>query len=139
MTLKKSLSGLEIKLETTARLMENNINNIMFFLVISIALSLKLFFRKRYNFAEYTSIGFFIAGAYTIFKIFTMIIGKMTYLNVDMVELVVLVLLIFYGALSFFQNSKFGYIIKYALMSLFSLVSYTILALVFFFLIVLLK
>ena len=78
-----------------ARFMVDNINNIMFFLVFSIALNLKLFFRKKYNLAEYTSIGLFITGLYILFGIIMMTIIKSTSLDIKDFQLLVLVTLIF--------------------------------------------
>jgi hypothetical protein len=48
------------KVITAGQFMNRNINNVLMYLVFSIGLSLKLFFRKIYNLAEYTSIGFYI-------------------------------------------------------------------------------
>jgi hypothetical protein len=43
------------------RMMEGNINYQLILLIFSIAISFKLLFRKKYNLAEYTSIGLYIS------------------------------------------------------------------------------
>ncbi len=136
---KENLSGLEKEIETTARLMEKNINNIMFLLVFSIAFNLKLFFRKKYNLAEYLSVGLYIVGLYTISKISTLLIGKYTLLPVDNLELVIVLILIFYSTYSLFQKRDLIYIIKYLFVSLLSLSLYLILSIGFFLTLVLLR
>ncbi len=118
----ENLSGLEAKIEEAARLVSENINNFMFFLVFSIAFMLKLFFRKTYNLAEYTSIGLFIVGAYTLLKIITMFIAKFALVDIDNIELVILVLLIFYSSFSLFKSFNFWSMAKYSLVSFLSLV-----------------
>jgi len=121
------------------RLMSVNINNILFLLVFSIALVLKLFFRKKYNLAEYTSIALFIVGFYTLVKIITMFIGKFAEVEIDNIELGILLMLIFYSSFSLCQKKSFWSVVKYVLVGLFSLGLYIIFALGFFFLFVLLK
>jgi len=136
---KENLSGLENEIETTARLMEKNINNILFLLVFSIAFNLKLFFSKKYNLAEYISIGFYIVGLYTVSKILTMFIGKYTWFPVDNLELVIVFILIFYSTFSLFQKRDLIHIIKYLFVSLLSLLLYFILSTGFFLTLVLLR
>ncbi len=100
---------------------------------------LRMFFRKMYNLAEYTSIALFIVGIYTMVKTITMFIDKFTKIEIDSIEFGVLFALIFYSSFSLFQQKSVSSIIKYTLVSFFSLVFYIIFALVFFFLIVSLK
>lgn len=127
------------KSEEVFRSMEDNINYILFFLVFSIAINFKLFFKNKYNLAEYTSIGLYITGVYTLMKIITMFFGKFTAAEVDNTELGILLLLIFYSSFSLFQKKKLGYFVRYVLVSFFSLILYIIFGLGFFFLIVSLK
>ena len=133
------LSLISSRSEETFKMMSKNINNILFLLVFSIAFALKLFFGKKYNLAEYTSIGFFITGFYTLIKIITMFIGKFTSVEVDNIELVVLILLISYSSFSLFQGKDFWSVLKYLLVGLFGLVFYFLLAIGFFFITVSLK
>ena len=135
----ENLSGLEAKIEEAARLVSENINNFMFFLVFSIAFMLKLFFRKAYNLAEYTSIGLFMVSAYILFKIITMFIAKFAMIDIDNIGLAILILLIFYSSFSLFRNFNFWSVVKYSLVSLLSLVLFIIFGVGFFFLIMLLQ
>lgn len=135
----KELNAISAKMGEVFRLMSVNINNILFLLVFSIALVFKLFFRKKYNLAEYTSIALFIAGIYTMVKTITMFIGKFALIEIDTIELIILLLLIFYSSFSLFQKKDFLSVVKYTLVSLFSLLLYIIFGVGFFFLIVLLR
>ena len=61
--------------ETTARaaiFMVSHINHIMLLLVLSIGFWSRIFFRKRYNLAEYVAVGFFVTSIYTLFGTITM-------------------------------------------------------------------
>ena len=113
-----------------ARLMEDNINYQLFLLIFSIAISFKLFFRKKYNLAEYTSIGLYITGIYTLVRIIAMFFDKFTFIEVDEFELGALLLFIFYSSFSLFQKKNLGSVVKYALVSIFSLIFYSIFILV---------
>ncbi len=121
------------------RLFDHNINNILFSLVFSIAFMLKLFFRKKYNLAEYTSIGFYIAGMFTILMIIMMFIKKFTAIGFNDIEFGILALFISYNSFSLFQKKNVGAIIKYLLVGILSLILYLIFAIVFFLLILLLR
>ncbi len=133
------LNDISPRMGEVFRLMSSNINNILFLLVFSIALVFKVFFKKKYKLAEYTSIALFIVGFYTLFKTITMFIGRFFEVEIDSIELGFLLILIFYSSFSLFQQKSFGAIVKYALVSFFSLGLYIIFALGFFFLIVLYK
>ena len=109
-----------------SRFMVNNINNIMFFLVFSIGLILKLFFRKQYNLAEYTTVGFFITGMYIIFGIFSMIASKLAGINLQQIQLLFLFLLIAYSSYSLIQRLSIGALLKYGLVSMLSILFYMI-------------
>ena len=100
------LAEISTKGEEVFRSMEDNINYILFFLVFSIAFNFKLFFKKEYNLAEYTSIGLFITGLYTLMKIITMFFGKFASAEVDNIEIGILLLLIFYSSFSLFQKKR---------------------------------
>lgn len=102
----KDLTAVSAKSGEVIRMMSANINNILFLLVFSIAIMLKLFFGKRYNLAEYTSIALFIVGTYTLVKIITMFIGKFAEIEIDNIELEILLILIFYSSFSLFQQKK---------------------------------
>ena len=123
----RSQNELAIHLKRAAQFMVANINNILFLLVITLAAMFKLFYRKRYNYAEYLSIGFYISGMYILLGIITMMVSNFTDLKLNNLQLVILIIYTFYSAFSLFQSAKFGSIVKYICISLFSLILYTLL------------
>jgi len=125
------------KTKEAARFMVDNINNILFFLVFSLALMLKLFFRKQYNLAEYTSIGLFITGTYLLFGILMMFIGTLFSTGGSKFQLLVMMLLISYSSASLFKRFDVWSIVKYVFVGLFSLLLYMVLGFGFSFLVVL--
>jgi len=108
------------------RLMESNINYQLILLIFSIAFSFKLFFRKKYNLAEYTSIGLYITGIYALVRIIAMFFSKFASVEVDDFELGALFLFIFYCSFSLFQKKNLSSVVRYAMVSLFSLIFYSI-------------
>jgi len=113
--------------QDTTRFMVDNINNIMFTLVFAIGLMLKLFFWKKYNLAEYVTIGFYIAGMYIIFGIVFMLVFKFTGWRQNQYQLVFLALYIFYNVHSFFKINSPLSILKYLLISILSIACYSFL------------
>ncbi len=109
-----------------ARFMVDNINNIMFTLVLSIGLALKIFFRRRYNLAEYTTIGFYVAGIYILFGILFMFFQHFTGLRINQIQLIILFLYVFYTQWSLFGKVKIGYLLKYALVGVTSILFYMV-------------
>ncbi len=66
-------------------------------------------------------------------------ISKHTSAEVDSIEIGTLLVLIFYRTPSLFQRKSIGSVIRYAMVSFFTLALYVILATLFFFAIVVLK
>ena len=114
------------RLMEVIRLMEGNINYQLILLIFSIALSLKLFFRKKYNLAEYTSIGLYITGVYALVRIIAMFFSKFASVEVDDFEFGALYLFIFYCSFSLFQKKNIGSLLRYAMVSLFSIIFYSL-------------
>ncbi len=109
-----------------ARFMVDNINNIMFTLVISIGLMFKSFFYKRFHLAEYITVGFYISGIYILFGIIFMMIMNFKEERVNQFQLIFLFLYIIYCAHSLMQkNTLIGWL-KYLLISAFSIIFYII-------------
>ncbi len=113
--------------QRAARFMVNNINNIMFLLVFSIAFIMKLFFRKRYNLAEYTSIGFFITGMYVLLGVLFIFVNKYSPININNFQLLFLIALILFCSISFFKARSFLLVFKCILISFLSTLLYLIL------------
>ncbi|MFK5856836.1 MAG: DUF3667 domain-containing protein, partial [Bacteroidota bacterium] len=119
------------RLMEVIRLMEGNINYQLILLVFSIGISLKLFFRKKYNLAEYTSIGLYITGVYALVRTIAMFFLKfgyveVAYVKIDDFEFGALILFIFYSSFSLFQKKNLSSVVKYALVSFFSYFLYSI-------------
>ncbi|MEP5611923.1 MAG: DUF3667 domain-containing protein [Cyclobacteriaceae bacterium] len=125
-----------LRIKKAAYYMVKNINNIMFFLVFAIGFNHKLFFRKRYNLAEYVTMGFYLAGIYTLFGTLFMLFRVYVYDVPNQVALIVLMGYIFYAAISLHQRKSVGALIKYFLICFLSLVLYTGLGLGFSYLMV---
>lgn len=113
-----------------------NINHIMFLLVFSIGLNQKVFFWKKYNLAEYVTVGFYIAGFYTLLGVIQMLIYEFISPFPSQIVLVILVAVVFYSSLSLHQKKSFGAILKYLFSTLLTLVLYIALAYGFSFLMV---
>lgn len=119
-----------VRLLEVIRMMEGNINYQLILLIFSIAISLKLFFRKMYSLAEYTSIGLYITGIYILVRIVAMFFSKFAGVEVDNFELAALFLFIFYSSFSLFQKKNVGFIVRCALVSFVSVILYSIFALI---------
>lgn len=132
----ESLSDPQNKSREAARFMVNNINYIMFFLAFSIGLMLKIFFRRRYYLAEYTSIGFYITSMYVLIGIPLMLLNKYLSYQTHQFQLLLLILIISYCCYSLFNRMNFWLFIKYVLVSLLSLMLYIILGFGFSYLVV---
>lgn len=109
------------------KFMVANINNIMFFLVFAIGLSQKLFFYRKYNLAEYVTIGFFIAGIYLIIGMVHMLFCVLVFYVTPQINILLLCILLIYASISFRQKATIGSVIKHIFASLFAVVLYIIL------------
>ncbi|MEQ8905423.1 DUF3667 domain-containing protein [Ekhidna sp.] len=118
------------------KFMVKHINHIMFFLVISIGLVSKLFFSKKYNLAEYVTIGFYISGIYILVGVVQMIVSVyITYIT-PQYNMILLFLYIIYASTSFHQKKSFLAVFKYVFMSLTAILLYVVLGFGFSFLMV---
>jgi len=125
-----------LRVKKAAYYMVANINNIMLFLVFAIGLNHKLFFRKKYNLAEYVTVGFYLAGIYTLFGTLFMLFRAYVSEIPNQVALPFLIIYLFYSAISFHQKKSVWAMIKYLLLGFFSLAIYMILAMGFSYLMV---
>lgn len=117
--------------------MVRNINNIMFFLVLSIGLFQKLFFR-RYNLTEYITVGFYLTGLYIVLGMVVAILSTISYIK-PQINLVILFFLMIFHSYSLHQNKSFWGIVRYPLASLLSILGYMALGFGFSFLVVYLQ
>ena len=87
--------------------MVKNINNIMFFLVLSIGIFQKLFYWKRYNLVEYLTIGFYISGLYIIISMLNTLISTYVYSASSLINLAVLLIILVYNFYSLHLKKGF--------------------------------
>ncbi|HAA12599.1 MAG TPA: hypothetical protein DCE41_13250 [Cytophagales bacterium] len=104
--------------------MLRNINNIMFFLVLSTALWLKVFFWRAYSLAEYAVIGLYVGGMYIILAIIIMLISHLFHLPHGVIQLPLLGILILFHTISLFLQRRLGTYIKAIFVAVFSVLFY---------------
>ena len=88
------------------RFMLQNINNILFLFVFSMAISLKIFFFKKYSLAEYVAVAFYLIGAYTVFTTFNLFFMKYSNTDIQYLGLLFMCFYFVYATVSFFQKKK---------------------------------
>lgn len=104
-----------------------NINNILFLFVFSCGLCLKIFFYKRFTFAEYLAISFYLISIYNLLGTLMMFYFK--YINAQLKFLPPLIMLFFmvYALISFFKEKKLLVAIKAILVFFLSFFLYVLL------------
>ncbi|MET2985979.1 DUF3667 domain-containing protein [Aureibaculum conchae] len=119
--------------------MAKNVNNIIFTFVFTFAVAVKLLFFKRYTFAEYIAISFYVIGFYIV--ITTVLMFGLQYVGAQyrMVPFIVMLFYMIYALLSFFQRISFLNIIKIIFIYFISVIFYMIIGYGLSFLIVWLK
>ncbi len=105
------------KIDTTlffeaGRYMFMHIDKILFFFVLSLALSLKLFFYRKNSLAEYVAISFYLLGVYTLMGIINMLVY--TFLTPDYLYLSILFMLFYFvwALVNYFQKNKLLVLLK---------------------------
>lgn len=106
--------------------MVKNINNILFFLVLSIGVVQKLFFWKKYRLIEYISTGFYLAGFYILYGLFSAIVSTYIFPFRPQINLLVLFGMLVYSFYSMHLQKDFLSIIKYPFMAIFSILLYVV-------------
>lgn len=122
-----------------AYFMVKNINNILFFLVLSIGLVQKLFFWKKFRLIEYITVGFFIAGFYILIGLINAIISTYLIQINSQINLLILFAMLVYSFYSLHLHKSFWSIIKYPVAALASILFYVIMGYSFSLLIIYLK
>lgn len=113
-----------LKYKKAATFMVTHINNIMLILVFTIGSNLKLFFRKRYNFTEYSTIGFYIVGIYILFSTGVMFVDHYLVATPKVIMFAFLAFYIIYSCSSLFQPKSFLEYFKYFLVAILSIILY---------------
>ena len=112
------------KLIEAAQFMVKNINNILFTLVLSIAIFQKLFFFRRFNFTEYLTMSFYIVGIYILFGTVVALVSTYIYpLNAN-INLVFMFVLVLYNSISLHRSKSFWSILRYPIVSGLSMLGY---------------
>lgn len=94
------------------RFMLKNINNILFLFVFSLAISLKVFFYKKYSLAEYVAVSFYLIGAYMVFTTLNLFFMKFINAEIQFLGLFLMCIYFVLVTVSFFQKKKILLAIK---------------------------
>ncbi len=124
---------------TTAKFMSKNINNFLLLFVLTLSLSLKLFFRKSYTLAEYLAISFYAIGAYTLFATMSLFLTKFVSETLQYIPFLMLVIYLIYAFNSLFLKNKVIVTIKTLVLYPLAMFLYMALGFGISFLIILLK
>ncbi|MCH9660515.1 MAG: DUF3667 domain-containing protein [Bacteroidetes bacterium] len=107
--------------------MVTNINNVLFFFVLTLALSLKLFFYKYYTFVEYLVVSFYLVSVYSFFG--TLALLYLKYLDGSLQALGMLLMFIYFlfAMVSFFKEKRILVLVKSILSYIVALLLYVVL------------
>ena len=113
----------EALMEQARDFMFRNINNLLFFFVITLALMLKVFFYRRYMLSEYLAVSFYLAGFYTLLTTVNLFYMKYVNPNIQVIAMMVMWGYFIYAMILFFERRKwlvgikafFTYLIAYVL------------------------
>ena len=94
------------------RFMVQNINNILFLFVFSLAVGLKVFFLKKYSLAEYVAVSFYLVGAYTVFTTLNLLFMKFVRTDIQYGGMLLMGIYFVYAMVSFFQKKKIVVAVK---------------------------
>lgn len=96
----------EALMEQARDFMFRNINNLLFFFVITLALMLKVFFYRRYMLSEYLAVSFYLAGFYTLLTTVNLFYMKYVNPNIQVIAMMVMWGYFVYAMVSFFEKRK---------------------------------
>lgn len=111
--------------------MNKNVSNILFFLVFSLAAILKIRYYKRYNFAEFLSVGFYTAGMYTLMGVVLMTASVLVYEDIQALQQPLLVVWIMYCTWSLIKPRGIAGFFDLLSFAVLTLILYIVLALSF--------
>lgn len=110
-----------------ARFMVKNINNILFVFVIAMAISMKLFFSKKYSFVEFVSISFYLVSIYTLIGSILLIVMALLDVEIKVYGMLLMFAYYVWALISFFQKRKLLTILKIIFSYVIALVFYVFL------------
>ncbi|NVK29039.1 MAG: DUF3667 domain-containing protein [Flavobacteriia bacterium] len=107
-----------------AQYMVMNIDNFLLILVLSFAAGMKLFFGKRYNYAEFLSMSFYTVGQYILMGTFIMIVQDLLEVRQNQLQLLILAGYMMHVMASTLANRKWYRWLAYLACALFSILLY---------------
>lgn len=107
--------------------MAKNANNIIFIFVFTFSVMIKLFFYKKYAFAEFIAVSFYVIGFYTIITTALMFFMKYVNSQLKMLPFMLMAIYVIYALTSFFKTRSFLTIIKAIVAYFFAVIFYIIL------------
>ncbi|PRX57553.1 DUF3667 domain-containing protein [Flagellimonas meridianipacifica] len=135
-----NLPRIDLELFSRAReYMFENIKSMALILVFTMAIFLKLFFRKQYTLAEYVAISFYLNGFYSLLATLNLVFIKYANPAVQYLALMVMCAYFVYAIVSFFQKQKLKVVLKSFLAFSMAYAGYLFLALNISYFIVMIK
>ena len=132
-----TMEQVDANLLTQARnFMFQNINSLAFFFVLSMSMSLKTFFYKRYMFSEYVAVSFYLNGVYSMLATINIFYIKFINSKVQYLAILAMCAYFIYAMISFFEKPKFLVAIKAFFVYFIAYIIYIFLAFNFSYLIV---
>ncbi len=116
--------------------MVRNINNILFVFVFTLSIFMKFFFYKKYNWAGYMAIAFYLVGLYILIGTVMLFLLKYTRYEFKSLSMVIMLFYFIYAMISFFEKQRLWVLIKSLLVYVLALAFYVILGFGFALLIV---
>ena len=83
-----------------------NIDKILFFFVLALAISMKLFFYRKNSLAEYVAISFYLLGIYTILSTFKIIFYTYVTQKYEALPMFLMLGYFLWAIISYFQKKK---------------------------------
>ena len=127
------------KFFAAGKYMFQNINNLLFILVLTMALFLKLFFYRNYSLAEYVAVAFYLTGFYSLLAIINPLIYKFISPRIQFVAMLIMGIYFVYAMISFFEKRPVLTGLKSVFVYILAYVFYVILAFLFSFVIVVIR
>lgn len=124
-------TNLNVVDETTSQLLTKarnymllNIDKLLFVFVLTLGTTLKIFFYKKYSFAEFLAISFFLTGVYTLLTTLNMFYIQYIDSTLQAIHIVVMLFYFVYAMLSLFPKRRIAVIIRSILAFILAFISY---------------
>ncbi|MBT8299494.1 MAG: DUF3667 domain-containing protein [Maribacter sp.] len=135
------LGGEKVKIDSeliahAREYMFQNIKSLAFILVLTMAIFMKLFFRKRYTLAEYLAVSFYLNGFYSLLATLNLFFIKYISPKIQFLAMLAMCAYFVYVMVSFFQNQRYKVGLKSFLIYWLAYAAYVFLAIFISYLIV---